>query len=117
MNSLFQHSVASLTFVAALVFVLNPFDFWMPSEFQVFVAGGVAIIAAVYVGFVYRDEGRDEREIMLRGKAARYGYSAGIAVLILSIVFALSTGEHPDVWAITALAVMVLVRLFVRAKD
>jgi hypothetical protein len=112
-----QHIVASFALVIALVFLANPLDFWMPTEFQHIVAGAVAVIAAVFIGLVYRDEGRDEREVALRGRAARYGYLAGIVVLVMSVVVALSTGAHPSAWVLGALAAMILTRLAVRAKD
>lgn len=112
-----QNIVASLALVIALVFLANPLDFWMPTEFQYVVAGAVAVIASVFVGLVYRDEGRDEREVELRGRAARYGYLAGIAVLVASVVVELVAGWHPSVWVLAALAAMILTRLAVRAKD
>lgn len=110
-----QHLVASLTLVGALIFVANPFDFWMPSEFQLVVAGAVAVIAAVFVGLVYMDEGRDEREIELRGKSARVGYIAGVVVLTLCIVYGLVVGEHVNLWVLGALGAMVLARVIHRA--
>jgi hypothetical protein len=114
MNDLTQHIVASLTLVVALVFLWNPFDFWMPSEFQMVIAGAVVVIAAVFVGLVFRDEGRDEREVLLRGRSARVGYLAGVAVLTLCIVVGLLTGEHANVWVLGALAAMILARVIHR---
>lgn len=105
-----QHSIVSLALVAALIFLANPLDFWMPTEFQLVVAGAVAVIAAVYVGLVYKDEGRDEREIALRGKSARVGYIAGVVVLTLCIVYGLVLGEHANLWVLGALGAMILAR-------
>jgi hypothetical protein len=110
-----QHIVASLALVITLVFLANPFDFWMPTEFQYVVAGAVAVISAVFVGLVYRDEGRDEREVELRGRAARIGYLAGVIVLTLSVVVELTTGGHPSPWVLAALAAMIVARLVARA--
>lgn len=110
-----QNLVASGALVLALIFLWNPFDFWMPSEFQLVVAGAVAVIAAVFVGLVYQDEGRDEREIELRGKSARVGYIAGVVVLTLCIVYGLISGQHANLWVLGALGAMVLARVIHRA--
>lgn len=112
-----QHIIASLALIVALIFLANPLDFWMPTEFQLVVAGAIAVIAAVFVGLVYQDDGRDEREVALRGRAARIGYLAGVVVLTLSIIFALCTSAHPDPWVLGALAVMILARLGTRIHD
>lgn len=115
MDDLTKHIIASLALVIALVFLANPFDFWMPSEFQLVVAGAVAVIAAVFVGLVYQDEGRDEREVELRGKSARVGYIAGVVVLTLCVVYGLVVGEHANLWVLGALGAMILARIVHRA--
>lgn len=115
MDDLTKHIVASLALVIALVFLWNPFDFWMPSEFQVVVAGAVAVLAAVFVGLVFKDEGRDEREVALRGKSARVGYIAGVVALTLCVVVGLVQGEHANLWVLGALAAMILARVIHRA--
>lgn len=107
--------VASLALVVALVFLANPLDFWMPTEFQIVVAGAVAALAAVFVGLVYKDEGRDEREVALRGKSARVGYIAGVVVLTLCIVWGLVAGESANLWVLGALGAMILTRVVHRA--
>ncbi|MEK7530268.1 MAG: hypothetical protein AAB573_00180 [Patescibacteria group bacterium] len=115
MNDLTQNIIASLALVIALIFLWNPFDFWMPSEFQIVVAGAVAVLAAVFVGLVFKDEGRDEREVALRGTSARVGYIAGVAVLTLCVVVALVLGEQVNLWVLGALAAMILTRVIHRA--
>lgn len=117
MNGITQHVIASLALVVALIFLYNPFDFWMPSEFQMVVAGSVAVLAAVFVGLVFRDEGRDEREVALRGKAARLGYVAGVTALTLSLVVSLVIHEPLDPWILLSLGAMIVVRLFVRSRE
>lgn len=114
MNGVTKNVVASIALIVALVFLANPLDFWMPSEFQLVVAGAVVIIAAVFVGLVYQDQGRDEREIALRGMSARVGYIAGVIVLTLCIVFGLVSGEHANLWVLGALGVMILARVIHR---
>ena len=111
MDDLTKHIVASLALVIALVFLWNPFDFWMPSEFQIVVAGAVAVLAAVFVGLVFKDEGRDEREVALRGKSARVGYIAGVVVLTLCIVVGLISGDKASLWVLGALAALILARV------
>jgi hypothetical protein len=115
MISLAQNVLASLALVLALLFLWNPFDFWMPSDSGMLIAGVVAVIAAVFVGLVFKDEGRDEREVALRGTSARVGYIAGVVVLTLCIVVGLITGEEKNLWVLGALAAMILARVIHRA--
>lgn len=112
-----KHVIASLIFVGALLFIANPTDTWMPSMAQYAVALVIMIVAAAYIGLFLTDTGRDEREVMLRAEAARYGYVAGIAVLSLGIAWALCGARHPDPWLLLSLAAMVLVRVGVRLRD
>lgn len=112
-----QHIVVSFALVMSLVFLWNPFDFWMPTELELIIAGAVAVIASLYVGLIYNDFGRDEREQALRARAGRLGYLAGIVVLSCSIVFSLVYGMHPDLWVLVALAVMILARLYARTRE
>lgn len=111
-----EHVIASLSLVIALVFLANPFDFWMPSEFELVVAGLVAVIVFVYVGLVFKDEGRDEREEELRNSSARAGYLAGVAVLTISVIASLIFSREPNVWVLVALGAMVLSRLIARFR-
>jgi divalent metal cation (Fe/Co/Zn/Cd) transporter len=111
MTDAVKHIVSSLVFVAALIFLWNPFGTWMPSELEMIAAGAVAVIAAVFIGLVSTDEGRDEREVALRGKSARVGYIAGVLVLSLCVVVGLVTHEPVNLWILGALGAMVVTRV------
>jgi NADH:ubiquinone oxidoreductase subunit 6 (subunit J) len=114
MNDLTKHLVSSLVFVAALIFLWNPLGTWMPSAFEMVFAGAVAVIAAVFIGLVSTDEGRDEREVAMRGKSARVGYMTGVLVLSLCVVVGLVTHEPANLWILGALAAMILARVIHR---
>lgn len=114
MTELARHIISSLVFIAALVFLWNPFGVWMPSDLEMVFAGAMAVIAAVFIGLVSTDEGRDEREVALRGKSARVGYMAGVLVLSLCVVVGLVTHEPVDIWILGALGTMIIARVIHR---
>ena len=109
-----QHIIASIVLLGSLFLLANPFDYWMLSQFQLLVVGAVAVITAIFIGLLFKDEGRDEREVALRAHAARAGYVAGIAVLVLSFIVEILMGMKPSVWTIVALAAMIVARLAAR---
>lgn len=112
-----NHTIVTAVFVLLLVFLLNPFGLlWMPDEFMYLVAASLAVVAAAFASLIMGEKARDEREEELRAHAARAGYLSGIFVLLLAIVVSVFQGEHVNEWIVITLAVMVLVRSFVRVK-
>jgi hypothetical protein len=114
MNDLMKHIIASLALVVALVFLCDPTGAWMPTDGQMIAAGVVAVIAAIFVGLVFADEGRDEREVLLRGRSARVGYIAGVVVLTAGLIASLLMHVPQSPWVLGALAAMVVARVIHR---
>jgi glutamate dehydrogenase/leucine dehydrogenase len=114
MTDLTKQLVSSFVFIAALIFLWNPLGTWMPSDLEMVFAGVVVVIAAVFLGLVSTDEGRDEREVALRGKSARVGYMAGVLVLSLCLVVGLVLHNPVDVWILGALGTMITARVIHR---
>ncbi len=114
MRDSMKHLIASLVFVAALILMLDPFRLWMPSFLEMAVSAVVAVIAAIFIGLVITDKGRDEREVAERGASARMGYIAGVLVLSLCVVFSALSHEPASLWVLGALAAMILVRVIHR---
>ena len=103
--------IISLLLLILLVALLNPFGFWMPDEVLYLTVGGVFILVAIYSGLVWRESSADEREQLHKTIAGRFGYLAGLFILLIGIIVQ-SIDSHPDRWLITAIAVMVLAKIF-----
>ena len=112
-----QQLIVTSVFVLLLVFLLNPLGLWMPAELEYLMAAAVAVVAAVFASLIMGEKARDEREEHIRAHAARAGYVSGIFVLTLSIAVTMLQGNDVNAWVVIALAVMVLVRLFVRKRE
>jgi len=108
--------IVSVVFLALLLLLMNPFGWWMPNMLSYMIVAALAVVAAVYAGLVKGEKARDEREVEIRAHAARAGYLAGIFALTLAIAATVLSGKHVDVWISTTLAVMIIVRMFVRSK-
>jgi hypothetical protein len=110
-------AVVSTILIALLVFLANPFYWWMPSELEYISVAALAVVATVFAALVMGEKARDEREVEIRARSARAGYVAGIYILTLSIAASVFTGDHASPWILTALGAMVMARFFVRVRS
>ncbi len=80
----------SITIVVLLLIVLftlvDPFMYWMPSETQMIALTVAAGLLVIWVAFVVRENGEDEREMQHRMNAGRAAYLSGILVLAAALV-------------------------------
>jgi uncharacterized membrane protein YiaA len=110
-----MNALIGIVFVFILGAFANPFMLYMPSQGEYLAAAVLAVVAAIFVGLVFREAARDEREESLRARAARWGYLAGVAILTLGIIVPVVRGFHADGWVLLALALMIISRLASRA--
>jgi len=103
--------IISIIFLAFVVFFLNPFMLWMPSTVIYMLVGGLIFVFVIFAGLVWREKGRDEREKLHKMIAGRIGYLVGVGVLVVGIAVQTIT-SHPDPWLVSALAAMVIAKLF-----
>jgi len=111
-----QLTVVSIALLIVLTLLGNPFGFWMPSMFLYMLVAALAVVAAIFAGLVTGEKARDEREEQIRATAARAGYLSGIYVLVFAVAFTVLQGGHVNGWILFTLAMMILVRMFVRSK-
>ncbi|QQG38363.1 MAG: hypothetical protein HYS26_02340 [Candidatus Kaiserbacteria bacterium] len=105
--------LASLALIVLLVFILNPFHFWMPMPIQIAVLGGLAAAFGAIAVFALRERAADEREAAHRSFAGRIAYLSGAAVLLAGIT--LQSLDHSiDPWLVGALAFMVVAKTAAR---
>lgn len=109
-----MNAIVGIVFVIILAAFANPFMLYMPSGGEYAALAALAAVAVIFVGLVFREEARDEREEALRARAARQGYLAGIVVLTVGIIVPVIHGHHADPWLLGALALMILLRLVSR---
>lgn len=105
--------VLSLALAGVAVFVLNPFDIFMPSALTMTLSGIFLALFVVFAAFMWREEARDEREAAHQAAAGRIGYLAGAAVLAVGL-FTQSIRHDVDGWVVAALVVMVLAKVATR---
>ncbi len=79
-------SVISFVLLILLVFLMNPFDFWMPSEFHMMIIVLVAFVFILFAILISKEKTRDEREELHRYIAGRISYLVGSTILVTGVV-------------------------------
>lgn len=108
-------ALIGIIFILILGAFADPLMLYMPSGTEYAALAVLTVVAAIFVGLVFREVARDEREEALRARAARWGYLAGIVTLTVGIIVPVLGGQHASPWVVGALAAMILVRLASRA--
>lgn len=116
MKNSFGEFALALIFVAILVLLANPLHFWMPAPVTMLSLLVVAIVAAVYAGFVLKERAADERDDLHRMIADRAAYLAGIAVLTVALISEGFLLGRIDAWIPLAIAVMIFVKMLSRFR-
>jgi len=99
--------------VVAAVFLVNPFEIWMPSMLHMSMLA--ILIAAVggLAAFMLSEKSKDERDEAHRSHAGHAAFLTGSAILVLGIAF--QTFAHAiDPWLVAALVGMVLAKVATR---
>ncbi|MBI3485438.1 hypothetical protein HY025_00675 [Candidatus Daviesbacteria bacterium] len=100
----------SLVLLLLLVFLLNPFDFLMPSSLVMLLALAVTLAFLLFASFIWREKTQDEREAFHKLQASRWAYLAGTSFLVLGII--IQTIKHSlDSWLIITLSIMVIFKV------
>ena len=109
-NNFLKEIIVSLIIIFLLVFLVNPFDFWMPNSILIMIVLALLVSFALFVGFIWRENTQDEREELHIGLAGRMGFLIGSASLMLGII--VQCFQHNlDIWLVVTLAVMVLAKI------
>lgn len=110
----FTESLVAIALVILLGLLANPFMVWMPTQTEMILVLVAAILAVVYSGFVLKETGGDEREILHRMLAGRAAFLTSIAVLTVALIYQAVT-HTVDLWIPAALALTILAKLIARA--
>ncbi len=119
-NDFLQEIIVSLVFIVLLVLLLNPFNFWMPTNMLMVMLVGLIIVFTLFASFVWRENAKDERELLHRMFAGRVAYLVGTGTLVLAIIIQCFLHQL-DPWLVLVLVLMVLAKIvgimYSRAKN
>ena len=105
--------IITITLLALLILLLNPFDFWMPSMMLNGLILSLLIFAGIFVGIVWKEKPKDEREALHKHHAGSLGYLVGIGILTIAII--VQSIEHTlDTWLLIAFAGMIITKTITR---
>lgn len=105
--------IVGIILVVLLLLIGNPFMFWMPSILAMTLLLVATLFALIYAGFVLKERGGDERDLLHRMLAGRAAYLAGIGILTLALLVQ-GLAHHIDPWIPGALALMVIAKIVAR---
>jgi len=105
-----QEVVIGAGLIVLLVFAVNPFGIFMPTQLTMMIVFAAAIVALLFASFIWREKSEDEREDYHRLLASRAGYLAGAAVLLIGMIVQAWRG-YLDGWLALTLGVMVIAKL------
>ena len=107
----------ALILVILLVALLNPMGFLMSDMVLMTTVTCILVVFIVFAVFIWREQARDEREVLHRMLAGRVAFLSGSLTLIIGII--VQSFDHDiDFWLPTTLIVMTLAKIFalVRAE-
>lgn len=108
-NKILVELLLIVTLISLGFTTLNPY--WMPMGLFLGVISALIVLFGIFAVFVWREKGGDEREVTLLHKSDRAAFLAGATVLLFAIVYESVVMHKESPWVITALLVMVVVKL------
>jgi len=92
-----------------IIFLLNPFHFWMPDMMVMAAVASLVIIFGLYTVLLWREQPHDERESMHQLRAGRLAFFVGTLTLLfgMSVQILRST---LDPWLPLTLGAMVVMK-------
>ena len=109
-NNFLQEICVSLALIVLLILFLNPFGFWMPNALLIMMIAGLIVIFALFAGFIWRENSRDERESFHKMMAGKFAFLAGAGGLIAGIVVQ-SLSHNLDPWLVAILGIMIFAKV------
>jgi len=91
----------------ALAFI-DPFMYWMPSNSNWLLIGGLMLATSIYGFFVITEKANDEREVTIRAFADRISCLVGMSFLVMMIGWQAVTGSTVSSEAVMVLVILVI---------
>ena len=86
----------------------NPY--WMPMGLMYALLVCFVVVLGSFSAFVWREQGGDERDVLIRHVASRFAYLAGAIILAAGIIYQALKGPNVDAWLIAAFIVTILAK-------
>lgn len=99
----------ALVTLTAIVF-LNPWKIFMPTTFLYCVLGILVLSMSLYGILLFKEQVRDEREVLIRSFAHRIGFVVGMVGLVLIIFYYFVTKGHVYPETILLLVFMIIAK-------
>jgi len=100
----------SVILVLLLFVLLEPFGFYMPSQFVMTFITFFVVIFGIFVIFIWRENTSDERDVFHRMLASRAAFLTGSVFLVLGIV--IGTINHDlNEWLVVTLVAMIIAKI------
>jgi hypothetical protein len=100
---------SSIALISLGVLLTDPFDITMNNAALMLISGLLLASFVVFAGLLWQEKPADEREAVLIDKAGRFGYLAGLSVLVLALV--VQSFDHAvDSWLVIVIATMIITK-------
>jgi membrane protease YdiL (CAAX protease family) len=112
-NILIGETIVATILVLFLLAFLNYSPLLMPMSMEMVLVVGLVITFIAFLGFVWKEKARDERELVHRSRAGRVSFFVGTIILVIGIVVQ-SLDYEIDPWLVYTLIGMVFAKVLSR---
>jgi hypothetical protein len=109
MKLLFEVIIVLVILGIALI-LFNPTHLLMPDSVSTLLMLGLVVSFLVFLGIVWKEQARDERDTYHIQKSGRVAFFVGTTILVIGVI-AQATKHDIDPWLLLALSGMVLTKL------
>lgn len=110
-NNFKSELIISTLLIILLIYLLDPFGIHMSATMQLLAVIFIILLLVLFLGFVWKEKVRDERESLHRHISSRFAYLAGVIVLALGVIIQ-ALNHQLDFWLVLALCTMILFKMF-----
>lgn len=107
-----KHLIPEISIVILMIvfaaLLANPY--WMPMGAIFVLLGIFVVLVGGFATFVWREQGGDERDMLIRHVASRFAYLAVTMVLAIGIVYKTLVHHEVDAWLLGSFVIVVLAK-------
>ncbi|MDE2188187.1 MAG: hypothetical protein KGJ35_00455 [Patescibacteria group bacterium] len=106
MKSFTSEIIVTLLLIALAALLWNPY--WMPMGLLYALIVCFIVVFGGFAAFIWRENGGDERDVLIRHVAARFAYLSGALVMAVGVIYEALARHMLDPWLAVAFIVTVL---------